>query len=542
MLGDWFQRKILYRGLDYYKNHRVKRIVQVDNGYLATVDGSEDYEVFIEVNDNDEVVSMTCNCPYAKKGYYCKHEAAVLFEIYSEEEVIDDENPYEYDDEYDEDEEEYEYDYGYRHYHIDYDDYSESTTHDYDDHPLLSKLESRDKKKILRILEKAVEDEHVYQVIESLITENEAYEKAKNVIEHELSSYTQIRNLKRIPQTIDNLNVYNQPKHNAVLVSYAIKQALKNIQDMNNEERSFVFEMLERLEKAYRNNIAVEVIQGYITEICVHNDHPITYDIILELYQKNYSLDVILKELESQTKLYSTNKELLRKYLFVVKNCFPSLLDEVIEKNYSNIYFKYILLDDYMNDQKYRDAIKVCLDAIKQKEDFDLYLKLIELDQLTNQTEQLIRLYRKILYYKKPGSIEYYLKLKELYTPAQWNGEKMRIIHKLEKLDIKIIDIYLEEEMYDRLLNYFMKNNDMYTIKRYESLLFKHKRSQMIKLYEDYIYKSLIHTGTREFYRGITHYLKVIARYDKVKATKIYNDLTLKYNNRPAMISELHCF
>lgn len=542
MLGDWFQRKILYRGLDYYKNHRVKRIVQVDNGYLATVDGSEDYEVFIEVNDNDEVVSMTCNCPYAKKGHYCKHEAAVLFEIYGEEEVIDDENPYEYDDEYDEDEEEYEYDYGYRHYHIDYDDYSESITHDYDDHTLLSKLEFRDKKKILRILEKAVEDEHVYQVIESLITENEAYEKAKNVIEHELSSYTQIRNLKRISQTIDNLNVYNQSKHDAELVSYAIKQALKNIQDMNNEERSFVFEMLERLEKAYRNNIAVEVIQGYITEICVHNDHPITYDIILELYQKNYSLDVILKELECQTKLYSTNKELLRKYLFVVKNCFPSLLDEVIEKNYSNIYFKYILLDDYMNDQKYRDAIKVCLDAIKQKEDFDLYLKLIELDQLTNQTEQLIRLYRKILYYKKPGSIEYYLKLKELYTPVQWNGEKMRIIHKLEKLDIKIIDIYLEEEMYDRLLNYFMKNNDMYTIKRYESLLFKHKRSQMIKLYEDYIYKSLIHTGTREFYRGIAHYLKVIARYDKVKATKIYNDLTLKYNNRPAMISELHCF
>ena len=30
-------------------------------------------------SDENEIIAMSCDCPYAKKGDNCKHEAAVLF-------------------------------------------------------------------------------------------------------------------------------------------------------------------------------------------------------------------------------------------------------------------------------------------------------------------------------------------------------------------------------------------------------------------------------------------------------------------------------
>ena len=46
----------------------------------ATVSGTELYEVEIFL-DHDEVYDMDCDCPYAEDGNYCKHMAAVLYEL-----------------------------------------------------------------------------------------------------------------------------------------------------------------------------------------------------------------------------------------------------------------------------------------------------------------------------------------------------------------------------------------------------------------------------------------------------------------------------
>ena len=91
-------------------------------------------------------------------------------------------------------------------------------------------------------------------------------------------------------------------------------------------------------------------------------------------------------------------------------------------------------------------------------------------------------------------------------------------------------------------MNYFIKNNDLITIKRYENILFKHTPQQIYILYQDYIYNSLKQTKTRDGYREVTYYLKAIAKHDREKAVKIYNDLITIYSNRPAMINELSKF
>lgn len=76
----FFSSRTLYKGYDYYLSDRVESVRKTKNGYEAVVDGSESYDVEIEIEDGC-VTYMDCTCPYSADGNYCKHEAAVLYYI-----------------------------------------------------------------------------------------------------------------------------------------------------------------------------------------------------------------------------------------------------------------------------------------------------------------------------------------------------------------------------------------------------------------------------------------------------------------------------
>lgn len=75
-----FPQHILTRGKEYYLEGAVDDI-DIDEDYITgTVFGSENY--YVEINlDGNSVYGMDCSCPYAEKGNYCKHMAALLFEL-----------------------------------------------------------------------------------------------------------------------------------------------------------------------------------------------------------------------------------------------------------------------------------------------------------------------------------------------------------------------------------------------------------------------------------------------------------------------------
>ena len=77
---DLFRTHILERGWNYYEEGRVASLKQTPTGYTAVVEGIDDYDVEIELRD-EQIYDMTCTCPYAADGNYCKHMAAVLYEI-----------------------------------------------------------------------------------------------------------------------------------------------------------------------------------------------------------------------------------------------------------------------------------------------------------------------------------------------------------------------------------------------------------------------------------------------------------------------------
>ncbi len=74
------ERKILDRGFDYYENNNVIDVENLGNGeFSAVVEGSENYEVFVEISKG-KVVEHSCDCPY-DWGDVCKHVVAVLYYI-----------------------------------------------------------------------------------------------------------------------------------------------------------------------------------------------------------------------------------------------------------------------------------------------------------------------------------------------------------------------------------------------------------------------------------------------------------------------------
>lgn len=78
---EYFDAKILKRGQNYYHDGAVLSIEKIsENEYTADVEGSELYEVTVEMDDDGRIYDISCDCPY-DMGDYCKHEAAVLYAL-----------------------------------------------------------------------------------------------------------------------------------------------------------------------------------------------------------------------------------------------------------------------------------------------------------------------------------------------------------------------------------------------------------------------------------------------------------------------------
>ncbi|MDE6781439.1 MAG: SWIM zinc finger family protein [Ruminococcus sp.] len=76
-----FDKTILQRGKNYYYDGAVLSVEKIsENEYTAEVEGSEIYEVTVEIDDNGHIDDISCDCPY-DMGEYCKHEAAVLYAL-----------------------------------------------------------------------------------------------------------------------------------------------------------------------------------------------------------------------------------------------------------------------------------------------------------------------------------------------------------------------------------------------------------------------------------------------------------------------------
>ena len=76
----------LWRGYDYYKENKVKNLIETSPGiFFANVEGNSDKPYIVEI-DVAHPRKSKCNCPHADgKRIVCKHMMAVYFAVFPEE-------------------------------------------------------------------------------------------------------------------------------------------------------------------------------------------------------------------------------------------------------------------------------------------------------------------------------------------------------------------------------------------------------------------------------------------------------------------------
>ena len=77
---------MLWRGYDYYKENKVKNLIETSPGiFSANVEGNSDKPYIVEI-DIAHPRKSKCNCPHADgKRIVCKHMMAVYFAVFPEE-------------------------------------------------------------------------------------------------------------------------------------------------------------------------------------------------------------------------------------------------------------------------------------------------------------------------------------------------------------------------------------------------------------------------------------------------------------------------
>lgn len=78
---DWrryFKAHILERGLNYYTQDRVSSFEVSSNHLSARVTGTEDYLIEAQL-EAEQLIALSCDCPYAAENNFCKHMAAVMY-------------------------------------------------------------------------------------------------------------------------------------------------------------------------------------------------------------------------------------------------------------------------------------------------------------------------------------------------------------------------------------------------------------------------------------------------------------------------------
>lgn len=83
-MDNWrsrFNRMIIKRGYQIFENEQLGDIEINNNIIHANVYGTDIYDVEIGFDDDSKITYLECDCPYAHTGYYCKHMAAVLYEV-----------------------------------------------------------------------------------------------------------------------------------------------------------------------------------------------------------------------------------------------------------------------------------------------------------------------------------------------------------------------------------------------------------------------------------------------------------------------------
>jgi len=546
---NYINKTILDRGYDYYiEGNIVETYHQGDNEYILQVQGSEDYEVVVKIDDQGEIIYSECDCPY-DFGPICKHQVAAYFELF---EIINSE-----------------------------------------DNKLAVKEEVTKQPEIKVVLNNLSKEELIKIIIDisqkdatlknSLIVryskgnELQEFEKCKRLIESIVRKYTgregfipyrethgfvneMEKLLEKVRDTDDILlaldiallllneavEAFQYADDSNGEIGYLVSETIDLIGEIATDSAGFDIELRERIFNRLLEQSDNRVFDGWedykidILRLCTE------FADVEELRNKlRMKIDnTVSKNSDDEYKKYSNERML--QILFEIIDVYGTEKDavEFIRENLKYSSFRELLIGKFIKEKNYHKVIELTLEGEEKDKQYaglvSKWKKIrYEAYKKLSMTEEQEKLAKELLV---EGDFEYYRELKELFT-----GDKVLFYDDI-KQELKkdkgwrVREIYLKiivsENDVDEIMEFVRENPR--SIEEYAGMLQEKYKNEVIEIYKRYIKAAASSSSNRRDYQGIGGILK---RYKKLAGKKdqeeIINELIALYRKRPAFVDEL---
>lgn len=525
---DYFEEKILKRGKKYFEDGNVLSCKNIDNTWTANIKGTETYNVTIKFK-NYTIQNAYCNCPYSDYDF-CKHIAAVLYFIRNSENITAEAIP------------------------------SEKNN-------LSQLLETADKQELIEILSNyAQNDDDIAKNIKFCLTQNKdsvayAKELIQNSIKQAKGRYSYIdydkmplavsgshKAIKIAEQELKNDN-FNTATDICLIIIDKINKIIYNCNDSNGEI-SFCFgealDLLEQIASMPNDKIFAKIFKLISSKKDLYDD--VFFD-LLDIASrlcsaqetKNKIKNLISQKIEQnkdQRFALQQYQELFYNFLSTYES--SESAEAYLYKNIDNYNFRTKIINKLIKEQKFDEALKLCLQGEKEHKDFtgvvlDFKKLRYTIYELQNDIQNQKLLAQDLLKHNEFG---YYSKLKKLYYEVEWTDELKIVLTELKNTQDIYVKIIIEEDL-KKLLFEYCEKFPFYVFHYYDKLLPDYK-TELIPLFVDCIRKDCTHPRDRKFYKEICKKIKKFqAACGDVACKSLVNELSNTYKNRKAFLEEL---
>lgn len=549
---DLFRTHILERGLNYYEEGYVTSLEQTLTGYMAVVEGTDDYHVEIEIRD-DQVYDMTCTCPYAADGNYCKHMAAVLYKI--EEGEADTKIPANYFEKVqDQKRELQEVIAGIPIKELQEIVFSQATSDDFLYNRIMTKYALITPRHMIRLKQQVNDIGYHYSDRSGFVDYYHAtdYTDALNTLLYENIPLLLEKNYRMeafelvncVFYEIGNRDMDDSDGGTSFVADNCYEYWQTILQECNDKEKESMFQWFQE----HQENYVMDYLEDYISDFLLNEFHDeeilqkklhMLDEKIAKFQKENYSGD-------SYSAYYGVvNNITARIRLMQELNYSKQEIREYRQKyrNFSEI--RKMEIQEYLSGGKYEEAIAVLkesksLDADKAGVVAEYSQQLIQIYEKRNMQKEYAQELEYQVFECMQRDLEYIVKLKKLYSETEWEEQRERFLQGKTSSWIRY-EFLVEEELFEELLREIKKNQSVYALDQYEKVLKKHLPNEVRDIYVQYVKKGAIQTADRKAYKYLMSYLKKITKYPNGKkiAQDIAESWRQDYKRRPAMMDEL---
>ncbi|MBW6458232.1 MAG: hypothetical protein K0B52_03625, partial [FCB group bacterium] len=225
--------------------------------------------------------------------------------------------------------------------------------------------------------------------------------------------------------------------------------------------------------------------------------------------------------------------------------------NQYLEQHIANLNFRRKAIQQAINQKDYEKANKLAHDGVEHdmkdkpglaKEWYDWLLKIA---QEQGNIEKIIEYARYLLLNNFRNEQDYYRILKACVEPENWKGFIEKVIEDIltgkRWPDIYLLSqIYIKEQWWDRLMEMVKKDPALRTIENYEKYLSKDYGKEIIDMYAAEIMKYMEKSVGRKHYQSACRYLRrMIKMGGRDKANSTIAILREKYPQRRALMEEL---